>query len=123
MNVDILVVLGRSQTCKSTLIKLMTQDDSIQVGSGNGQSTTIDIDIFPEQRSIMPGRRIWVDTIGYGDSRLRFTNTEIKQKIELKIIQFVKDKYSIKAIILTESLAEATPQLRENLAAVIEIFG
>jgi|688.fasta_scaffold1402038_1 hypothetical protein len=80
----ILIWFGATQTGKSSSIKLLTGNDSIACGAlGRGASTTSEISLYSELRSKMSRPYLHMDTIGFGDTRLNFSDAEIRTKIEL----------------------------------------
>jgi hypothetical protein len=73
--------VGASQTCKSTTLKFLTGDDSVVCGDERRrESTTYDIRIYREFRPRMSRSFLHIDTMGFGDTRLRYSNTDIRNK-------------------------------------------
>jgi predicted GTPase len=74
--------VGASQTCKSTTLKLLTGDESVVCGDDKRRaSTTYDIRIYREFKSKMSRKFLHIDTMGFGDTRLKYSNTDIRNKI------------------------------------------
>ena len=96
-----------SQTGKSSSIKLLTGDQTIMCGVyGEGGSTTSEVKLYSDIKPKLTQRYYFVDTIGLGDNRLRYNDTEIRNHIEKEIIKMAKQNNvnAIDAIVVTESM-------------------
>ena len=81
---NILLWVGPSQAGKSSAIKLITGDPSIVCGSfGSGNSTTNEINIYKELHQKLDKPYLHMDTIGLGDTRVKYDDKEIMNRIEI----------------------------------------
>jgi adenine-specific DNA methylase len=78
---EVLIYVGASQTCKSSTLKLLTGDESVVCGDERKRaSTTYEVRIYREFRSKMSKSFLHIDTIGFGDNRLKYSSTDIRNK-------------------------------------------
>lgn len=71
-----------SQTGKSSSVKLLTGDKTIQCGVyGKAQSTTSLIQVYQEKEPKLKEKYHHIDTIGVADNRLKYNDQEIKNQI------------------------------------------
>ena len=67
---DVLLWFGKSQTDKSSCIKLLTGDPSIVCGKyGPGVSITNEVKIYQDHKPKLLKSYFFVDSIGLGDNR------------------------------------------------------
>lgn len=117
---------GHSQTGKSSSIKCLTNDKSIKCGQyGYGSSVTSDIRIYKDHLPKMSQQAFHLDTIGLGDNRLTYSDTEIRKHIEMEILKLSEtnnfDAFS--AIIVTESFKSETITLGLVFQQIKNILG
>ncbi len=117
---------GYTQTAKSSIIKLLTGDQTIQCGRpGRGGSTTSEIKIYKEILPKLTKKYLHLDSIGLGDNTLKYNEESIREHIEKVILNFssANNLNKISAIIITESLKDSSHQLRNIFAQITKIFG
>ena len=86
-----LLWVGKSQTGKSSSIKFISGDPSIKCGKyGTGNSTTYQIKVHKDQGEKLSQSYCHIDTIGLGDTRLKYNDKEIRNNIEREIIKMSK---------------------------------
>lgn len=77
-----MIYFGATQTGKSSTLKLLTGDESVVCGDyGKRVSTTYDIRIYSEIKSKMSQQFLHIDTMGFGDNRLKYTDEDIRNKV------------------------------------------
>ena len=104
MQKKVLLWFGKSQTGKSSSIKLLTGDETIQCGVyGEGRSTTSAVRCYEEKQHKLGDVYCHIDSIGLGDNRLKYDDKEILNHIENEILKISKSNgtTSISAIIVT----------------------
>jgi len=114
------IVVGPSQTCKSSFIKDISGEE-VPVGSG-GVSCTTKIKLY----KAMLGDLIvmMIDTVGFGDSQLAKDDQEIMLDIEQTLLTYkgTKDVSQIDAIIVTESMNADAIKLNDTLVKLGSIL-
>ena len=121
-----MIYFGATQTGKSSTLKLLTGDESVKCGDyGKRESTTSNIRLYREIKSKMSKPYMHIDTIGFGDNRLKYTDEDIRNKIEMEILNVSQSEniLTIKAILLTESLVADSYQFSKNIQQISNIFG
>ena len=79
---QVLIYFGATQTGKSSTLKLLTGDESVVCGDyGKRASTTYDIRIYREVKPKMSQTYLHIDTMGFGDTRLRYSDADIRNKV------------------------------------------
>ncbi len=77
-----MIYFGATQTGKSSTLKLLTGDESVVCGEyGKRESITSNIRLYREIKSKTFKPYVHIDTIGFGDNMLKYTDEDIRNKI------------------------------------------
>lgn len=118
-----IVVLGPSAAGKSTFINLFARPGDQQAVGGAGSLSTTSVcralvvdshGLFPEPKMII------VDTIGFGDTRLTYTDEEIGLQIIEEL--FKKCKLTSFHILIFESYKNSR-KINHTVRSLLKIFG
>ena len=121
----VLAVLGPSQFGKSSFINLLSGFYSLQVGTGDGISTTLEVqevkapdrfNLFPEGAEVR-----FLDVPGYGDSDIRLMDEQISESIKYRLVGM--DSRKLDVLFVFQSIAESTMSLRSTFVHAEEMFG
>jgi tRNA U34 5-carboxymethylaminomethyl modifying GTPase MnmE/TrmE len=120
------ILIGPSQTCKSSLTNNACLRRVAAIGNGSGNACTIDILTHQVQNPdfLSNCEVVIIDTRGYFDPSLTTNNKEINEKIIAHLFVSNPDlQRSLIVFLVTESLKGDRMQLRETLAELAKYFG
>ena len=92
---------------------------------GAGDSTTSNITLYEEVFSRMGTPTLHIDSIGLGDHRLIYNNSEILKRIEVELLK-IGERISvdeIDAILVTETYTSDLNNLKPVFQQIKNIFG
>ncbi|OBZ72263.1 GTP-binding protein A [Grifola frondosa] len=118
----IIAVMGPTGTGKSSFIKSVTGDETIQIGSSLNSSTQE----FGVYSAVIDGRRVeFVDTPGFEDTRDENSDADILQELAAFLMQTYHDRKLFNAVIYMHRISD--PRLgkitKRNLRLFTKICG
>ena len=115
------IIIGPSQTGKSSFVNMIAGNKIAEVGSGNGISVTSGFQQYHIEFSpLLLTSLILIDVQGFDDSKVTTSNEEIKEMMQMAMLN---NEEKIKGIIITESIAGDSMRLYSTLKALYEISG
>jgi GTP-binding protein EngB required for normal cell division len=117
------VIIGPSQSGKSSTINTIAGSRVAAVGTGDGTSVTSDSQIHRLESEYLDCSIDLIDVPGFGDSRLCLSDEDIMNTIKIRATETFSQDRTLKGFILTESLQADSNQIIPNLKTLNEICG
>jgi len=123
-NLPCILLFGPSRAGKSSFINTLAGRTLALVGGVNNESTTSSVTSYNITVQIQNNNNslLLIDVPGIDDSKLRMSNTEIKDRIEENILSLTTQD-SLSCILVFESLASEPSHLRSTLCTLEELLG
>ena len=120
----VIATWGPTQMGKSTFLSRFG-GVSAATGTGNGRSVTASPELF-ETDILWPGESLsqrvsLIDMPGMNDTELRFTNQEVREMIRIFLGDMSIPK--VDALLVMQSVADSSNQLRNSLKSIVKTFG
>jgi GTP-binding protein EngB required for normal cell division len=123
-NIGAYIIVGPSQSGKSSTINFIAQSDIARAGSGNGISVTSEAEVYEiGPNEYLEGMIMFTDLPGFFDSRLTITDEEILDTIKECLLRATEEHRILKGIILTESVQSDTNQILSSIHKLQQICG
>ena len=123
-NLGSFIIVGPSQSGKSSFINAIAGKGVAEVGTGAGNSVTSKAQRYDVNQSpLLNCNLILIDVPGFGDSRLNISDEDILNMIKLKITELLRDVKEIKGFILTESIQHERSSLIPTIEKLFLICG
>lgn len=120
------LLVGPTNHGKSTLIKYLANlsDWEIEIGTGDGLSTTNEFKIYKSRSDYFPGCQ-FIDSCGFNHNTSRVTDEDIRENLENAMIKASESDNIMKldGIIIVESVAESLLSVRRMLDHLTKMWG
>ena len=118
------LLIGPSQSGKSSFINIISSSRLAEVGVGNGISVTTTPQLYDIPQTILNSKIILVDLPGFYDTRLHLSEKEILKSTKIKMLECLAKGIEIKGFLIFESIASellTLPNCFEKLSRILGV--
>lgn len=117
------LVLGPSQSGKSSFINSLAGKKLTEVGKGDGTSVTSLVSKYCFHSPVLDQKIELIDLPGFCDSRLKVSDKEIQLMIKNSIMECLQNDVEFKGFIVVESIRNDVSKLNLSLERLFNVAG
>ncbi|OMJ77039.1 hypothetical protein SteCoe_23437 [Stentor coeruleus] len=117
------ILIGTSQSGKSSTINTISQKEIAKVGEGDGSSCTLKPKRYDIESEILNAKISLIDFPGFLDSDLKLSDEEILILLKAEILNLINDNNSLTGFIIFESVGRDSSQILCTLKKLCGLCG